>query len=44
MTEQNEPLAERKLTILEQVICAAPIALVAVGGALGGLCGALAWA
>ncbi len=44
MTEQNEPATERKLTILEQVVCAAPIALVAVGGAIGGLCGGLAWA
>lgn len=42
MTEQqtSEP---RKLSIMEQIVCAWPLALVAVGGALGGVCGAVAW-
>ena len=44
MSEQNERPAERKLTIVEQIVCAAPIALVTVGGAIGGLCGGLGWA
>ncbi len=33
-----------KLTTLQQVFCAWPLALVIVGGAIGGLCGGLAWA
>ena len=34
----------RKLSIVEQIVCALPIGLIAIGGALGGLCGGLAWA
>jgi len=33
-----------KLTTLQQVVCAWPLALVMIGGAIGGLCGGIAWA
>ena len=36
--------AKPKLTALQQVFCAWPLALVAIGGAIGGLCGGAAWA
>lgn len=35
---------KRKLTTFEQVVCAWPLALLLVGGALGGACGGAAWA
>jgi sulfite exporter TauE/SafE len=44
MIEQVSPSTERKLTVVEQIVCALPIALVAVGGAIGGACGGVAWA
>lgn len=41
----NTDSAEKpKLTIFEHVICAWPLWLIAVGGAIGGLCGGAAWA
>ena len=43
-TSQRPPEEKRKLTVLEQVICAWPLVLVAVGGAIGGACGGAAWA
>ncbi len=43
MSTGQTPGAERKLTVVEQIVCALPIALVAVGGAIGGACGGLAW-
>jgi MFS family permease len=39
----NQQPAKPKLTALQQVICAWPLALVIIGGALGGLCGGVAW-
>jgi hypothetical protein len=42
MTQQQVP-ERRKLSGIEQVACAWPLALIAVGGALGGACGAAAW-
>ena len=36
--------AKPKLSTLQQVFCAWPLALVIVGGAIGGLCGGVAWA
>jgi hypothetical protein len=33
-----------KLPLLEQVICAWPMSLIIVGGAIGGACGGAAWA
>jgi len=33
----------RELTTVQNIFCAWPFALVALGGALGGLLGALAW-
>jgi len=36
--------AKPKLTALQQVFCAWPLALVIIGGAIGGLCGGVAWA
>lgn len=44
MSDNVAPNARRKLTTLEQVICAWPLALVVVGGAIGGACGGAAWA
>ena len=44
MTDQTTASAERKLTTLEQVICAVPLVLVFIGGAIGGAAGGLAWA
>ncbi len=40
----TEATTERKLSVTEHIICALPIALIAVGGAIGGLCGGAAWA
>ena len=44
MTEQTAAPAARKLTTLEQVICAVPLVLIFIGGAIGGAAGGLAWA
>lgn len=45
MTQASTPASPRaKLTTLQQVMCAWPLALVIVGGAIGGLCGGIAWA
>jgi hypothetical protein len=44
MTEQSTVSAQRKLTTLEQVVCAVPLLLIFVGGAIGGAAGGLAWA
>ena len=42
MTQQ--PTQERrKLTTLEQIICAWPLVLVVIGGAIGGAFGGAAW-
>lgn len=43
MHEQRTATSERKLSIVEQIVCALPIGLVAVGGAIGGAFGGLAW-
>jgi hypothetical protein len=43
MTEQTAASA-RKLTTLEQVVCAVPLVLIFIGGAIGGAAGGLAWA
>lgn len=42
MTQQQSS-ERRNLSTIEHIACAWPLALVAVGGALGGVCGALAW-
>lgn len=42
MTQQASE-ERRKLTILEQVICAWPMVLIFIGGAIGGACGGAAW-
>jgi hypothetical protein len=42
MTVQNQAPEKRKLSVVELVFAAWPLALVAVGGALGGLCGGVA--
>ena len=44
MTEQGTVSAQRKLTTFEQVVCAVPLVLIFVGGAIGGAAGGLAWA
>jgi len=44
MSEENTASTGRKLTTVEQIVCALPIALIVVGGALGGAAGGLAWA
>jgi hypothetical protein len=45
MTQASAPASTKpKLTTLQQVFCAWPLALVIVGGAIGGLCGGVAWA
>ena len=36
--------AKPKLSAIQQIFCAWPLALVVVGGAIGGLCGGIAWA
>ena len=43
---QTTPVAAARpaLTTLQQVVCAWPFVLVIVGGAIGGLCGGVAWA
>ena len=43
MSERRER-EQRQLSMIEHVVCAWPFVLVAVGGALGGACGGLAWA
>ena len=43
MNEQQTAPTERKLTVVEQIVCALPIGLVAVGGAIGGAFGGLGW-
>lgn len=43
MSADQEPATERKLTIVEQIVCALPIGLIVVGGAIGGACGGAAW-
>lgn len=43
MSADQGPATERKLTIVEQIVCALPIGLIAVGGAIGGACGGAAW-
>jgi hypothetical protein len=44
MTVQNQAPEKRKLNVVELVFTAWPMALVAVGGAIGGLCGGVGWA
>jgi hypothetical protein len=45
MTEASTPApAKPKLSAVQQIFCAWPLALVVVGGAIGGLCGGVAWA
>ena len=44
MSDQNASHERRKLTPIEQVVCALPIALIVIGGAIGGAAGGLAWA
>jgi hypothetical protein len=43
VSEQQTATNERKLSIVEQIVCALPIGLVAIGGAVGGAFGGLAW-
>jgi len=40
---EPESQGRRKLSTLEQVVCAWPLVLIAVGGAVGGACGGAAW-
>ena len=40
----GQQTAKPKLTTMQQVFCAWPLILVIVGGAIGGLCGGVAWA
>ncbi len=42
-TQASTP-AKPKLSAIQQIFCAWPLALVIVGGAIGGLCGGVAWA
>jgi hypothetical protein len=45
MTQTTPSTATKpKLSLVQQVACAWPLALVIVGGAIGGLCGGVAWA
>jgi hypothetical protein len=44
MNTPTTPQEKTKLSLVQQIFCAWPIALVAVGGAIGGLCGGAAWA
>ena len=44
MSAQQEPAQKPKLNVVQLIFMAWPIALVAVGGAIGGACGAIAWA
>lgn len=46
MSEGETPAttSRRRLSPLEQGVCAWPIVLIFVGGALGGACGGAAWA
>src|SRR5262249_60474077 len=41
---QDQQRDKPKLSALQQAFCAWPLALVIVGGAIGGLCGGAAWA
>ena len=34
---------DKKLSTVENIVCAWPLVLIGVGGALGGLCGACGW-
>jgi hypothetical protein len=43
MSDAETTATGRKLSIVEQIVCALPIGLVAVGGAVGGAFGGLAW-
>ena len=44
MASENQATAKQKLNTVELVFAAWPMALVAVGGAIGGLCGGIGWA
>ncbi|MDP1737739.1 MAG: hypothetical protein Q8L23_09885 [Caulobacter sp.] len=44
MTHEGQPTERRKLNGFEHFVCAWPLALMFVGGAIGGLCGGAAWA
>lgn len=41
---QQQIVERRKLTPLEHAVCAWPILLIFIGGAIGGACGGAAWA